>query len=60
MKVAAYCRIGDAKPVSADHVFALLQPNLRKSEAGKPVVLNGGVEVPLQQYIADLKKARLW
>jgi hypothetical protein len=56
MKVMAIARIGDAKPISSDHVFALLQPNLRVSEAGKPVVLNGGVEVPLEQHIASLKK----
>jgi hypothetical protein len=34
----------------------LLQPSLQKSEAGKPVVLNGGVEVPLAQYLAEIKK----
>jgi hypothetical protein len=56
MKLAAYSCISDAKPVSAEDLFALLQPKLRKSETGRPVVLNGGVEVPLPQYIADLKK----
>ena len=56
MKLAAFACISDAKPVSAEDLFALLQPNLRKSETGRPVVLNGGVEVPLVQYVADLKK----
>lgn len=56
MKLAAFACISDAKPVSAEDLFALLQPRLRKSEAGKPVVLNGGVEVPLAQYIAELRK----
>lgn len=56
MKVMAIARIGDAKPISADHVFALLQPNLRVSDSGRPVVLSGGAEVPLETHIANLKK----
>jgi hypothetical protein len=56
MKVMAIARIGDAQPKNAEHLFALLQPNLRASDAGRPVVLNGGVEVPLEQHIANLKK----
>lgn len=56
MKLAAFSCISDAQPNSAEDLFTLLQPKLRKSESGKPVVLNGGVEVPLAQYIADLKK----
>lgn len=56
MKVTAFACISDAKPVSPEDLFALLQPNLRQSESGKPVVLNGGVEVPLAQYIASLKQ----
>lgn len=56
MKLAAYSCISDAKPVSAEDLFALLQPKLRKSETGRPVVLNGGVEVPLAQYLAEIKK----
>jgi hypothetical protein len=56
MKLAAYSCISDARPVSAEDLFTVLQPNLRKSESGKPVVLNGGVEVPLAQYLAEIKK----
>jgi hypothetical protein len=56
MKLAAFACISDARPNSAEDLFTLLQPKLRTSETGKPVVLNGGVEVPLAQYVADLKK----
>jgi hypothetical protein len=56
MKLAAFSCISDARPKSAEDLYALLQPKLRASETGKPVVLNGGVEVPLAQYIAELKK----
>jgi hypothetical protein len=56
MKLAAYSCISDAGPVSAEDLFTVLKPKLSNSEAGKPVILNGGVEVPLAQYIAELKK----
>jgi hypothetical protein len=56
MMVAAISRISDAKPNNPEHVFALLKPNLRVSEAGRPVVLNGGVEVPLDQYITGMRQ----
>jgi hypothetical protein len=35
-------------------MFALLQSNLREV-GGKPVVLNGGVEQPLDTYLANLR-----
>jgi hypothetical protein len=56
MKLAAFACISDARPNSAEDLFTLLQPKLRTGETGRPVVLNGGVEVPLAQYVADLKK----
>jgi hypothetical protein len=56
MQLAAFAVISDAQPNSVEDFFTLLRPKLKKSEANKPVVLNGGVEVPLAQYVADLKK----
>jgi hypothetical protein len=37
-----------------------LQNALRQNEQGEPVVLNGGVEQPLGDYLANLKQSSDW
>ena len=54
LKSAALGQIGAAGAISSEQMFALLQSNLREV-AGKPVVLNGGVEQPLEAYLANLR-----
>lgn len=54
LKSAAIGAIGNSGAISPEQMFALLQPNLREV-AGKPVVLNGGVEQPLDTYLANLR-----
>ena len=54
LKAAALNQIGRADVVNAEQMYQLLSPNLRE-EGGKAVVLNGGVEVNLPDYLAQLK-----
>ena len=55
MKTAALSAIGQAGAVNADQVLQLVQSNLKKSESGKVVVLDGGIEQDLNVYLAKLK-----
>ena len=54
LKAAALNQISRADVVNPDQMYQLLAPNLRE-EGGKAVVLNGGVEQPLNDYLATLK-----
>jgi len=54
LKSSALGSISQHGAISPEQMFALLQPNLREV-AGKPVVLNGGVEQPLDTYLANLR-----
>ena len=54
LKAAALNQISRADVVNAEQMYQLLSPNLRE-EGGKAVVLNGGVEVNLPDYLAQLK-----
>ena len=54
LKAAALNQLGRADVVNAEQMYQLLSPNLRE-EGGKAVVLNGGVEVNLPDYLAQLK-----
>ena len=55
LKTAALSAISDAGAINADQTLSLLQSNLKRSEDGKVVVLNGGVEQDLGTYIGNLK-----
>ena len=55
LKTAALSAISDAGAINADQTLSLLQNNLKRSEDGKVVVLNGGVEQDLGTYIGNLK-----
>ena len=54
LKTAALSQIGRADVVNAEQMYQLLSPNLREAD-GKAMVLNGGVEQPLNDYLAQLK-----
>ena len=54
LKAAALNQIGRADVVNAEQMYQLLSPNLREAD-GKAMVLNGGVEQPLNDYLAQLK-----
>jgi hypothetical protein len=54
LKSAALGAISQQNAISPEQMYALLQPNLREV-AGKPVVLSGGVEQPLDVYLANLR-----
>jgi hypothetical protein len=54
LKSSALGAISQQGAISPEQMFALLQPSLREV-GGKPVVLNGGVEQPLDTYLANLR-----
>ena len=55
MKTAALSAISQAGAVNANQVLQLVQSNLKKSESGQVVVLDGGIEQDLNVYLAKLK-----
>jgi len=55
MKTAALSAISQAGAVNADQMLQLVQSNLKKSESGQVVVLDGGIEQDLNVYLAKLK-----
>lgn len=60
LKAAATGQISQANAVNPQQLYALLQPQLRTDDDGNPVVLNGGVEQPLGDYLANLKQSAEW
>jgi hypothetical protein len=54
LKAAAIARLSDSGVIAPDQLYQLMSNNLREVE-GKPVVLNGGVEQPLGEYLAHLR-----
>ena len=55
LRTTAMAAISQAGAINAEQMLMLLQNNLRKSEAGSVIVLNGGVEQDLQTYLNNLK-----
>jgi len=55
MKTTALSAISQAGAVNANQVLQLVQSNLKKSESGQVVVLDGGIEQDLNVYLAKLK-----
>ena len=55
LKTTALAAISDSGAINAEQTLSLLQNNLKRSEEGKVVVLNGGVEQDLGTYIGNLK-----
>lgn len=55
MQTAALSAISQAGAVNAEQMLQLVQSNLKKSESGQVVVLDGGIEQDLNVYLAKLK-----
>ena len=60
LRAASLSQINQAGAVNSNQLYQLLSQQLRQDEEGKPVVLNGGVEQPLGDYLANLKASSDW
>ena len=60
LRAASLSQINSAGVVNSQQMYLLLQNALRQNEQGDPVVLNGGVEQPLGEYLAHLKQSADW
>lgn len=54
LRAAAIAQLSQAGALAPDQLYRLLQDNLRAKE-GQPVAVIGGVEVPVSEYVANLK-----
>ena len=55
IKTSALSAISNYGAVNADQMLSLLQDKLKRNDNGEVVVLNGGVEQDLNNYIGNLK-----
>ena len=55
IKTSALSAISNSGAVNAEQMLSLLQDRLKKNDNGDVVVLNGGVEQDLNNYIGNLK-----
>jgi hypothetical protein len=55
IRTKAMAAISQAGAINSEQMLQLLSNNLRKSESGAVVVLNGGVEQDITTYLATLK-----
>ena len=60
LRAASLSQINTAGAVNSQQMYLLLQSQLRQDDEGNPVVLNGGVEQPLGDYLANLKQSSDW
>jgi hypothetical protein len=60
LKAAAMSQINSAGVINSQQMYLLLQSALRTDDEGNPAVLNGGVEQPLGDYLANLKQSADW
>ena len=60
LKAAATSQLSRANAVNPVQLYQLLAPQLRTDGEGNPVVLNGGVEQELGDYIANLRQSVEW
>lgn len=56
LKSAAFSEMNKANVRSPEQMYELLQGKLGKNELGRPTVLHGGVEVPLEAHLSALRK----
>jgi hypothetical protein len=54
LKAGAIAQLSQAGALAPDQLYRLVQDNLRAKD-GQPVAVVGGVEVPVGEYIANLK-----
>ena len=55
MKTSALAAISQAGAINAEQMLMLMQNNLKKSDDGRVVILDGGVEQDLNLHLAKLK-----
>ena len=60
LRAAAMAHINTAGAINSEQMYMLLQPMLRTDDEGNPACLNGGVEQPLGEYLANLKQSTEW
>jgi hypothetical protein len=60
LRAVATSQLSQANAVNSEQLYKLLSPQLRTDDEGKPVILDGGVEQPLGDYLANLKQAPGW
>jgi hypothetical protein len=60
LRASSLNKISQASAVNPQQLYALLQGRLRTDDDGSPVVLDGGVEQPLSDYLANLKQSTEW
>ena len=60
LRAASLSQINTAGAVNSQQMYLLLQSQLRQDAEGNPVVLNGGVEQPLGDYLSNLKQSSDW
>ena len=60
LRAASLSQINTAGAVNSQQMYLLLQSQLRQDADGNPVVLNGGVEQPLGDYLSNLKQSSDW
>ena len=60
LKAAALSQINSAGALNSQQMYTLLQTALRMDDEGNPAMLNGGVEQPLGEYLANLKQSGEW
>ncbi len=60
LRAAALGQISQANAVNPQQLYSLLQTGLRMDDEGNPVLLNGGVEHPLGDYLQHLKQSTEW
>jgi len=60
LKAAATSQLSRANAVNPTQLYQLLAPQLRTASEGNPVVLSGGVEQNLGDYVANLKQSTEW
>ena len=60
LKAAATSQLSRANAVNPTQLYQLIAPQLRTDSEGNPVVLSGGVEQNLGDYVANLKQSAEW
>lgn len=56
LRTKALQEISESKALRPDQLLSLISPNLREVD-GSPVVLEGGMEIPLRDHLARLRSA---
>ena len=60
LRASATAQISKAAAVNPTQLYKLLESQLRDGEDGSPVVLNGGVEQDLGDYLSHLRQSAEW